>query len=168
MKLQITDLKTERHWRAATGCDEARFQKLLVVFTASYLALDGKSVADRQAESPGTACLRSETELLLFTLVSLKAGLPYDLLGLFCGLDSANVKRNQQLGLRVLEHALATVGALPAREFAEPADLAAYLGDEKTLIFDGTEQRKQRPAAAEAQRDAYTGKKNVTPSKPCS
>jgi hypothetical protein len=39
MKLKISDLKTERQWRAATGFDQARFEKLLVLFTASYLNL---------------------------------------------------------------------------------------------------------------------------------
>ena len=50
MKLKISDLKTERQWRAATGFDQARFEKLLVLFTASYLNLYGKTVAERQAD----------------------------------------------------------------------------------------------------------------------
>lgn len=55
--------------------NQARFEKLLVWFTASYLSLYGKSVADRQADLEVTPSLASEEELLLFTLVSLKAGL---------------------------------------------------------------------------------------------
>jgi hypothetical protein len=50
MKLKISDLKTDRQWRAATGLDQARFDKLLVLFTASYFSSYGQSVADRQAE----------------------------------------------------------------------------------------------------------------------
>ncbi len=49
MKLQLSDLKTERQWRAATGYDQVRFEKLLVQFTASYLNLYGCPVATRQA-----------------------------------------------------------------------------------------------------------------------
>jgi len=166
MKLKISDLKTERQWRAATGFDQARFEKLLVLFTAIYFNLYGKSVADRQAEVEGTPSLTSEEELLFFTLFSLKAGLTYDLLGLVCGMDSANAKRNQELGLRVLEQTLATAGCLPKREFKDAAEFAEYLKNEKTLIFDGTEQRTQRPSDDEAQKENYSGKKRGTPPKP--
>lgn len=162
MKLKISDLKTDRQWRAATGFDQARFEKLLVLFTASYLSLYGQAVADRQAELEVTASLTSEEELLFFTLFSLKAGLTYDLLGLVCGMDAANAKRNQELGLRVLEQTLARAGCLPKREFKGPAEFAEYLKDEETLIFDGTEQRTQRPNDDAAQKENYSGKKSVT------
>ena len=46
----MADLTTERQWRATLGVDRARFEKLLVLFTASYRALFGYSVADRQAD----------------------------------------------------------------------------------------------------------------------
>jgi hypothetical protein len=72
MKLQISDLTTERKWRAATGMDQARFEKLLVYFTASYTELYGKTMAERQADNIIPASLQSELELLLFTLLSLK------------------------------------------------------------------------------------------------
>ena len=163
MKLQIADLKTERQWRAATGLDQVRFEKLLAPFTASYLCLYGKPVAARQAEIEVTPSLKSEQELLLFTLFSLKAGLTYDLLGLVCGMDAANAKRNQELGLQVLQHALGAANCLPAREFKDATEFAEYLQNEETLIFDGVEQRIQRPGAAEAQKDHYSGKKNATP-----
>ena len=78
MKLQISDLTTERQWRAAIGADQARFEQLLVLFTASYGALFGHSVAHRQADLEGTPSLRSEQELWFFTLFSLKVGLTYD------------------------------------------------------------------------------------------
>jgi hypothetical protein len=166
MKLKISDLKTERQWRAATGFDQTRFEQLLVLFTASYLDLHGKSVAERQADLEVTPSLTSEAELLFFTLFSLKAGLTYDLLGLVCGLDAANAKRNQELGLQVLEQTLATAGCLPKREFKQAAEFAAYLANEKTLIFDGTEQRTQRPSNDAAQKENYSGKKSATPPKP--
>ena len=166
MKLQISDLKTERQWRAATGFDQARFEKLLILFAASYLSLYGQSVAARQAEIEVTPSLRSEEDLLFFTLFSLKAGLTYDLLGLVSGMDAANAKRNQELGLRVLEHTLATAGCLPKREFKDAAEFAEYLKNEETLIFDGTEQRTQRPSEDEAQKDNYSGKKSATRPKP--
>jgi hypothetical protein len=166
MKLKISDLKTQRQWRAATGINHARFQKLLVLFSASYLNLYGKSVAERQADIEVIPSLASEEELLFFTLFSLKAGLTFDLLGLVCGMDASNAKRNQELGLRVLEQSLEAAGCLPKREFKNAAEFAEYLKNEKTLIFDGTEQRTQRPADKEAQKENYSGKKKGTPPRP--
>lgn len=77
MKLQIADLTTERQWRAAIGVDQARFEKLLVLFTASYGELLGHSMAQRQADREVTPSLQAEQELRFFTLCSLKAGLTY-------------------------------------------------------------------------------------------
>jgi hypothetical protein len=162
MKLQKSDLKTERQWRAATGFDQVRFEKLLELFTKGYLNLFGRSVAARQSELEVTPHLTSEEELLFFTLFSLKSGLTYDLLGLVCGLDAANAKRNQDLGLQVLEQTLKEAGCLPKREFKNAAEFAEYLKNEDTLIFDGTEQRMQRPSEQETQKDHYSGKKSAT------
>jgi hypothetical protein len=165
MKLQISDLSTERQWRAAIGVDQARFEKLLVLFTASYRELFGHSVADRQADLEVTPSLQSEQELLFFTLFSLKAGLTYDVLGFVSGMDAANAKRNQTRGLQVLEKCLRTVDCLPQRRFANAAEFAEFFQHEETLIFDGIEQRIQRPSKNEAQKDHYSGKKSATPSK---
>lgn len=159
MKLQIADLTTERKWRAATGTTPARFEKLLLLFTASYLELYGKSVAQRQAESTNTPSLASEQELLYFPLFSLKAGLTYDLLGLVCGVDGSNAQRNQQLGLQVLAHALQAAQCLPVRTFANATEFAAYFQQEAELLLDGVEQRIQRPRQHEVQKDYYSGKK---------
>lgn len=166
MKLQIADLKTERQWRAATGFDQARFEQLLVLFSASYLSLYGKSVAARQAEIEVTPSLQSEAELLYFTLFSLKAGLTYDLLGLVCGMDASNAKRNQALGLQVLEQTLAAAQCLPKRSFKDAAEFGEYLKKEPTLLFDGTEQRTQRPSDDAAQKENYSGKKSAIQPKP--
>jgi len=112
MKLQISDLKTDREWSASTGCTKAQFEKLLLLFTKSYLELYGRPVAERQAEVEVTPCLSSEEELLFFTLFSLKVGLTYDVLGFVSGMDGSNAKRNQTLGLGVLEHTLETAQCL--------------------------------------------------------
>jgi hypothetical protein len=165
MKLQISDLTTERQWRAAIGADQSRFEKLLVLFTASYEELFGHSVAQRQAELEVMPSLESEQELLFFTLFSLKAGLTYDVLGFVSGMDAANAKRNQTLGLQVLEQALRTAQCLPKRQFTNAAEFADYCQHEETLIFDGIEQRIQRPGENETQKDHYSGKKSATPSK---
>ena len=78
---------------------------------------------------------------------------------------AANAKRNQTLGLQVLEACLRTVDCLPQRRFANAAEFAEYFQHEATLIFDGGEQRIQRPSDNEAQKDHYSGKKSATLSK---
>jgi hypothetical protein len=161
MKLQISDLKTTRQWRAATGLDKARFAQLLVLFTAGYLELFGQSVAARQTGLAVTPSLPSEEELLYFTLFSLKSGLTHDLLGVVCGMDGANAHRNQALGIKVLQHTLTAAGCLPKREFKDAEEFAEYLKNDPELIFDGLAQRTQRPGNNEEQKENYTGKKNA-------
>ncbi|MVM36095.1 hypothetical protein GO755_39140 [Spirosoma sp. HMF4905] len=82
MKLLITDLKTERQWRSARGLDQKRFDKLLLVFEKAYLDLFDQSIEQRQDDCPEQPCLNTYTDLLFFTLFSLKSGLTYDFLGL--------------------------------------------------------------------------------------
>jgi hypothetical protein len=162
MKLIPADIKDDRTWAAVTGLSKARFDKLLPLFRASYLQLHGKSVAERQAALDIPPSLPTEEDLLFFTLFSLKTGLTYDALGFVSGMDRANAKRNQTLGLQVLQHALQQADCLPARSFADAEEFAAYLEAEEKLIFDGLEQRTQRPHEDEAQADCYSGKKSVT------
>lgn len=161
MQLQITNLTTDRQWCAATGYTAAQFDKLLSLFTQSYFKLYGQTVAQRQADLEVTPTLTSEKELLFFTLFSLKASLTYDLLGFVSGMDAANAKRNQQLGLDVLQHTLAAAQCLPRRTFKDAQEFKRYVQNETTIIFDGLEQRLQRPHDNEVQRDFFSGKKNV-------
>ena len=165
MRLHISDLRTERQWRATLGMDQARFEQFLDLFTASYVALFGYSVAQRQADLEVAPSLQSEQELLFFTVFSLKTSFTYDVLGFVSGMAAANAKRNQTLGLRVLEEALRSATCFPPRTFANAAAFAAYFQQEETLIVAGMEQRRQRPGDAETQKDHYSGKKSVILSK---
>ena len=165
MQLQIADLTSTRQWGAVTGFTPVQFEKLLVLFTQSYFELFGQTVAQRHSEIEVTPSLVSEEELLFFTLFSLKAGLTYDALGFVSGMDTSNAKRNQELGLKVLEHALAAAQCLPKRKFKDAAEFKEYLHNEPMVIFDGLEQRMQRPHEDEVQRDFYSGKKSATPSR---
>ena len=163
MKLTIADIKDDRTWAAVTGFSKARFEKLLPLFRTSYLELHGKTVAERQAALDIAPSLPTEEDLLFFTLFSLKVGLTYDALGFVSGMDRANAKRNQSLGLKVLQHSLRQADCLPARRFENAEEFAAYLHEEEELIFDGLEQRTQRPHQHEAQTDCYSGKKTAIP-----
>lgn len=165
MKLIIADIKDDRTWAAVTGMSKVNFDKLAPLFRASYLELHGKTVAQRQAALDIPPSLPSEEDLLFFTLFSLKTGLTYDALGFVSGMDRANAKRNQTLGLQVLQHTLQQAECLPERTFADAEAFAAALQDEPKLLIDGLEQRRQRPHEHEAQADCFSGKKNATRSK---
>jgi hypothetical protein len=162
MNIAISDLRTDRQWRAATGYDQVRFQKLLVHFKAAYKNLFGCQMPDRDIVNPVGVTFVHEEELLFYTLFSLKSGLTYDLLALVIGCDRSNAKRNQELGIRILTKALADAGHAPKRSFESVDEFEAYFTKNSTLILDGTEQRTQRPKGKQAQKEAYSGKKNVT------
>ncbi len=161
----MADLTTERQWCAATGYTQTQFDQLLALFTRSYSKLYGQTVAQRQAALEITPTLTSERELLFFTLFSLKASLTSDLLGFVSAMDASNAKRNQPLGLDVLQDTLTAARCLPRRKFKDATEFKQYVQNETTVIFDGLEQRLQRPQDKEVQRDFYSGKKNARPSK---
>jgi len=163
MKLSITDIKTDRQWRSATGLDKKRFHILLPFFERSYQEVLGQPLQERQSECPDQPRLGSYEDLLLYTLFSLKSGLTYDLLGLVTGMDGSTAKRNQELGLRILKHTLVATGHAPKREFKSPEEFQDYFERHKTLIIDATEQRTKRPGDQQYQKHMYSGKKNPTP-----
>lgn len=163
MKLSITDLKTDRQWRSATGLDSRRFHILLSFFEKSYQELFSQTLQERQSECPDQPHLNSYEDLLLFTLFSLKSGLTYDLLGLVTGMDGSTAKRSQGLGLTVLKHTLVSTGHAPKREFKSPEEFQDYFHKHKTVIIDATEQRTKRPGDREYQKQMYSEKKNHIP-----
>lgn len=161
MKLNISDLKTERQWRSSTGLTKGKFEILLSFFQESYENMYGKTIQERTSESPNSPSITNYSELLFFTLFSLKSGLTYDLLGFVSGIDGSNAKRNQTMGIEILKNALSKIGVLPKRNFESPQDFKTYFEEHKTLILDATEQRVQRPGDNQVQKDFYSGKKNV-------
>lgn len=151
--------KHDREWRATTGMDNARFDKLLELFEAAYRAEYGRRIEERVADTPSDMTFRTYKALLFFTLFSLKAGLTYDVLGYVFHLDGSNAKRNQTIGLTVLKRALCAGNYLPKREFASVEEFAAYFEPHKVVLLDGTEQRIQRPGEDDMQQTCYSGKK---------
>lgn len=160
MKINISDLKTDRQWRSSTGYDEVRFKELLNLFGKSYEKLNGFSIEEVKSKSPMESILNSYEELLFFTLFSLKSGLTYDLLGLVTGMDGTNAMRNQKFGISVLKEALLSGGYAPKREFKNVEEFKEFFKDKDTILIDGTEQRMQRPKDNEKQKDSFSGKKN--------
>ena len=75
MKLQISDLTTERQWRAAIGADQARFAKLLGLFTASYRELFGHSRGTAPSGPRSDPEFAVRTGVTILHLVQLEGGL---------------------------------------------------------------------------------------------
>lgn len=158
--------KNEREWRATTGMDERRFVLLLEIFEVAYVSVHGRRIEYRVADSPEKLTFITYKSLLFFTLFSLKSGLTYDLLGFVFHLDVSNAKRNQSMGLEVLQKALRDADLLPKRSFATAEEFGAYFQGHKAVILDGTEQRMQRPGDQEEQKSCYSGKKKrILPSR---
>ena len=143
--------------------DERRFLLLLGLFEAAYISVHGRRIEYRVADSPEKLTFITYKSLLFFTLFSLKSGLTYDLLGFVFHLDVSNAKRNQAMGLAVLQSALGDANLLPKRSFASVEEFSAYFTQHRSVILDGTEQRMQRPGDQEEQKAFYSGKKNLTP-----
>lgn len=162
MKISINDLKNERQWRSATGYKATQFKSLLSIFIRTHLKIFGKTLPEKQADGPKESVIKTEEDLLFFTLFSLKSGLTYDLLGLVVGMDGSNAKRNQDLGITILKTALCDSGHAPVRSFESAAEFEEYFHEYDTLIIDGEEQPIQRPSQEDSQKDNYSGKKKGT------
>lgn len=159
MRLLTADLRTDRHWRSATGLDQKRFDILLALLPAAYEQLYGQTIQQRQHECPREPALSTYEDLLLFTLFSLKSGLSFDLLGFTTGMDGSTAKRNQDIGLLVIKTALTQSGHLPKTHFDNVESFKAYFKDKGPLLIDATEQRTQRPTNGDDQQGMYSGKK---------
>ena len=77
-------------------------------------------------------------------------------------MDASNAKRNQQIGLDILDKTLTSLGHLPKRNFLEVEDFKAYFAEGKELIIDATEPSIQRPSAPEKQNGSTPVKKSHT------
>ena len=161
MKLSIVDLRTDRHWRSATGLDQKRFEKLLTLLPDAYEQIYGQSIEQRQAECPEEPALSTYEDLLLFTLFSLKSALSFDLLGFTTGMDGSTAKRNQAIGLLVIKTALSQWAHIPRTHFDNAESFKAYFKDKGSVLIDATEPRTQRPEDPTYQEELYSGKKST-------
>ena len=95
----------------------------------------------------------------------MKNGLSYDSLGLLIGTDGGNAHINFEKYLTVLESSLIEMGKMPKRAFSNLAEFETYFKENKDIILDATEHPTQRPKGYNAQKEAYSGKKRLTPTK---
>jgi len=161
MNISCAGLKVDRQWRSAIGMNKERFFQLLPLFKKSYASYYGDELKSQLVGNTSVYCIKNEEDLLLFTLFSLKSGLTYDVLGFMCGMKGSNAKRNQTVGLDVLQLTLDELDHMPRRRFADVSDFKEFFSKADALIIDATEQRKQRPIEKEKQKEYYSGKKKT-------
>ena len=161
MKLDIQELRSDRHWRSSIGLSKEKFYELLPEFGKSYEVTYSKTISERTGDSPNSPNLTTYEDLLFFTLFSLKTGLTYDVLGFVSGMDGSNAKRNQTLGIDLLNQTLFRLGFMPKREFKDVEEFKSYFESFNAITIDATEHRTQRPKDNEEQKANYSGKKKV-------
>lgn len=135
MKITTSELTQDRQWRALLGISKKQFFTLFTHFKKTYIEIYEAELAARKVENNVKYCIKDEEELLLFTLFSLKSGLTYDALGVVCGMNGSNAKRNQGIGLKVLAQTLTNLNVMPERKLLTVEDFQACLRGEKELIL---------------------------------
>lgn len=160
MSLNLSQLSTDRSWRAATTLSAAEFYRLLPWFTQAYESSQGIDIVSAQTNLKKEFAFPDCAELLFFVLFTLKNPSTYDVNGLIFGISQSAAVNNFSRGLRILHKALELSGQLPAQEFEDEESLKAYLSRHKVLKIDVTELSIQRPKNPQEQKRHYSGKKS--------
>ena len=163
MAISYKDIINDRQWSASIGMKKNKFFELVSHFGNTYEDLFGKSIKERQGNSSKEAHLQTYEDLLFFILFSLKSGLTYDALGLVFSMTGSSAKNIQTLGLKILKMTLINISMMPIREIKSLEEFKKLFPPDEPIIFDGTEQRVQRPVNQEVRKDTYSGKKKILP-----
>lgn len=161
------DLDTidDRQFKALTGLTREAFNKLLILFTASYHEIkqeeyeQHKEHRQRQPGGGQKGRLNTMEKKLFFILYYLKVYPTFDVLGDRFDLDRSKANTNVHKLLPVLLRALRKARVLPARQFETVEEMQAAFADIVDLLIDATERPRQRPQNPQTQQDHYSGKK---------
>jgi hypothetical protein len=169
--INYDDLKTKpKEFLAVTGLTHEEFLHLLPVFAQVYRNQTASQTTEGKPRHrrPGAGTkgkLYPIESKLLFILAYEKAYELQTLLALHFGISQPQANYWIHRLLPFLQQALTQLKYAPERD---PAKVATYTGPEQAppeLILDGTERRRQRPKDAIRQKEDYSGKKNLTPTR---
>lgn len=163
--LSYQQIRDDRQWKSSTGMSETQFYELAQLFGETYEFFEGVNLEETAQRLDTTLLLPTYRDCLFFVLFQLKNGLNYDSLGLLIGSDGSNARRNFEKYLTILERTLERKKVMPKRTFKTLEEFKAYLGEDKEIILDASEQVTQRPKKAEKQKGFYSGKKSAIPTK---
>lgn len=161
MSLTLSQLKSQRSWRAATTLSKEEFYRLLPWFTQAYEMSQGTDIASAQSNLKKAFAFSNYEELLFFILFTLKNPSTYDVNGLIFGISQSAAVNNFRRGMGILHKALELSGQLPAQEFEDEEALQACLSRHGVLKIDATELSIQRPKDKQKQKNHYSGKKSA-------
>lgn len=162
MAISYQSIRSDRQWRAATGLTQEQFSKLSQLFSKTYDEFYESTLQEQLSERTDEAKFKTYEDILFFILYTLKSGLTYDLIALSFDVSRSVAFEKQAAGVRLLQMTLQQNKHLPRRQFSSFEDLEEYLDGYDELIFDGTEQRRQRPVNQDDQKEDYSGKKKLT------
>jgi hypothetical protein len=150
-----------REWQSVIGLDSEHFTILLQLCEKFLEDRDGLTFEQAAAQNPNFENSRFTrlSDLIFTTLLLLKSGITFDLLGYLIGLDQPNALRQFRKGLNIVYSALEIEGYTPVRDFTDINYFHNQFVKGETLILDGTEQFIQRPSNPEKQKEFYSGKK---------
>lgn len=162
MSLQISDLKTDRNWSAATSVKKHQFYNLLPWFSKGYVDIYGISIENIQENLNQEFIFTTYEELLFFVLFVIKNPTTYDVNGLIFGISQSASEQNFKKGLLILKRAVELAGQLPVQSFENQEQLVNFVNQHKKLKLDVTEITVQRPKDKVNQKTLYSGKKKDT------
>lgn len=166
MVQNIHNLK-DRQYKALTGLDKTRFNRLAVVFSECDLEMKAQHYEqfvefyDRKPSSGGSPIFRLPSEKLFFTLFYLKSYPTFDVLGFTFNCAGKTAHENLYKFLPILLMALDRLNCLPKRSFESVEEFIVYTKDHKDLIFDATERLHHRKQDNEEQKKYYNGKQKA-------
>ena len=137
------------------------FRKLVLLCEEMFIQLHQVPYSHMVAMNPKRSSIRFQSieQLLQLTLLQLKAGITFDLLGYIFTIDASNAHEKLRIGIELINQALSIEGFIPKRKFDHVEEFNSYFEPENRLIIDGTEQAIQRPQDKIRQKATYTGKK---------
>ena len=170
--LHYQDLKNKaKELLSATGLKQEEFEVLLVAFEKAYAetypadkTIDGKS-RQRDIGAGNKGKLSRIDDKLLFILINEKTYPLQTMLGLQFGLSQGRVNDWIHRLTPIVRMALAQMGQVPERDGQAVAESELAQEGGADLVIDGTERRRQRPQDKVAQREQYSGKKRLIPTK---
>lgn len=149
-------LTDDRTCQSVIGITGKVFYELVPFFTKAF-----KKCKKRNPYRGGRPeKLKKMEEKLFFVLYYLKNYPTYDVLGAQFGFNRSSAFKRIAEYSKVLKVALKNSKSMPAETISE---VNTVIGDEKLIIIDGTEQKKNRPKNSAKQKEYYSGKKNSIP-----
>jgi hypothetical protein len=167
------EIRDDRQMRSLTGLSQEQFANLASEFEKDNQAYrqalydEGLATGMRQRRLGGgrKGKLPRVKDKLFFTLVYFKTYPTFDVLGTQFGMGRSKANENLHSLAPILMNTLVRLGVMPHRQFSCVEEMkTAFQGIDRILI-DVTERLYRRSQDDGTQREHYSGKKSIIPSK---